>query len=221
MQNTIVKEFDGDPDVVPVIFDQGGANGETRPWLETFWTNYFLRGAVIWDEAGATGAAYGQPNTGLPFGRGFVIDRDGSVALPYFGHQPEMAIEFIRGMLAGSAVPDESRGSSGWRPDEAAARPWRPRILSVHPNPARNRVVVLAEILRAGSLRWELFDLTGRCAAAGSIGPTARGVRSWGLPLGSAEGRGLPEGRYFLRVRDEYGGASAPIVLLKGQTAAR
>jgi hypothetical protein len=37
MQNTIVKEFEGNPGVVAAVFDQGGQNGETRDWLETFW----------------------------------------------------------------------------------------------------------------------------------------------------------------------------------------
>ena len=36
MQNTIVKEFDGNPYVVTLIFDQGGQYDETRDWLEPF-----------------------------------------------------------------------------------------------------------------------------------------------------------------------------------------
>ena len=80
MQNTIIKEFTGHPDVVVAAFQQGGANGETRAWLEVFWRNYFLRDMLIWDETGTVGGqAYAQPNTGLPFGRGFIIDQDGRV----------------------------------------------------------------------------------------------------------------------------------------------
>ena len=40
----------------------------------------------------ATREFYGQPSIGLPFGRGFIIDQDGRVDRPYFGHQPQAAI---------------------------------------------------------------------------------------------------------------------------------
>lgn len=109
MQNTIVKEYDGDPEVVTFILDEGGRFGETGEWLETVWSNYFLRGEVVFDETGETGRRYfGQPATGLPFGRGFIVDRDGTVAIPYFGHDPRMAIDAID-ILLGRKAPEEPR----------------------------------------------------------------------------------------------------------------
>lgn len=99
MQNTIVKEFEGHPEVVTAIYNQGGSHEETRDWLEIFWENYYLRGRVLWDETGLTAMHYQQPQTGLPFGRGFIIDQTGHVALPYFGHQPDMAIAKIYELL--------------------------------------------------------------------------------------------------------------------------
>jgi hypothetical protein len=50
----------------------------------------------------------GQPATGLPFGRGFIIDRDGTLAAPYFGHHPAMVIETINALL-GRETPSEPR----------------------------------------------------------------------------------------------------------------
>jgi hypothetical protein len=101
MQNTIIKEFAHTKSLVKaVIYNQGGQFGETKQWLKTFWDNYYLRGSVLFDETGQTAMKYyRQPSTGLPFGRGFIIDPQGNVALPYFGHQPEMVIEKIYELL--------------------------------------------------------------------------------------------------------------------------
>jgi len=100
MQNTIVKEFENHPDVVTVIYDEGGYYRETRWWCETFWDNFYLRGGVIYDQTGTFSRTYyQQPHIGLPFGRGFIIDRDGNVALPFFGHKPRLAINKIYELL--------------------------------------------------------------------------------------------------------------------------
>ncbi len=103
MQNTIITEFENNPNVLTVIFDEGGRNGETREWLETFWNNYYLRGSVIFDESGEISQNfYGQPNTGLPFGRGFIINQNGIIALPAFGHNPAFIIDKIYELLESS-----------------------------------------------------------------------------------------------------------------------
>ena len=99
MQNTILREFEGHPDVVTTVLDQGGANGEVLSWVLTFWSNYFLRGFLLWDPDGSVGSQYGQPATGLPFGRGFLIGRDGRVVLPHFGHDPRLVIDAIYDLL--------------------------------------------------------------------------------------------------------------------------
>jgi hypothetical protein len=106
MQNTIVKEFEGNPDVVAVVFNQGGDAGETREWLEIFWNNYYLRGSVLWDENGYAAGNYTMPNTGNPFGRGFIIDQDGLVSLPYFGREGMTVIRHIYQLLGG--VPPQA-----------------------------------------------------------------------------------------------------------------
>jgi hypothetical protein len=73
--------------------------------VQEFWDNFYLRGQVIWDSTGQVSRQlYEQPGTGLPFGRGFIIDQTGRVALPYFGHQPQMAIAKIHELLAATSV---------------------------------------------------------------------------------------------------------------------
>lgn len=99
MQNTIIKEFQNNPRVVTAVYQEGGRFSEIASWVRTFWSNYYLRGTVLWDERGAVGGNYRQPSTGLPFGRGFIIDQEGIVALPYFGHRPEMVIDTIYSLL--------------------------------------------------------------------------------------------------------------------------
>jgi len=192
MQNTIVKEFAAHPGVVALIFDQGGQNGETREWLETFWGNYYLRGGVLFDETGETGRMYGQPSTGLPFGRGFIIDVDGRVALPYFGHQPQAAIAKIRELL-GTSGDDAGPGTS------AAAH---------HP---------LALLLRASSPFTRDLSVSFSLPLAGAVeldvyGPRGEHVRRLGaawLPHGphtiawdakTAAGREAAAGVYLLRL---------------------
>ena len=203
MQNTIVREFEGNSEVVTLILDQGGSNGETRPWLETFWTNYYLRGGVLWDETGAVGAAYSQPNTGLPFGRGFIIDRDGAVALPYFGHQPQMAIDFIHAMLGESgAVGDDPGASSASTPSSGGEAC---RILSLHPNPSPGLTTLSFDALRAGRFSGSLYDAMGRRRGGFALDVPApgRGVRT--LALGDEAGAALESGIYFLRLEEGAG----------------
>ncbi|MBU0508606.1 hypothetical protein KKH27_07215 [bacterium] len=96
----MIKEFENNPNVVAVMYNEGGRNGETRAWTETVWNNFYLRGGLIFDELGNNGRLiYNQPNTGLPFGRFFIIDPEGNIALPYFGHDAKKAIGTIYSLL--------------------------------------------------------------------------------------------------------------------------
>ena len=117
MQNTIVAAFEDNPDVVMVVFDEGGRNGETAEWFRSFWEHVYLRGSAVFDSDGQVSRLhYGQPSTGLPFGRGFIIDRDGRVVKPYFGHQPEMVIETIDRLLGRPIFADgfETGDTTTW-----------------------------------------------------------------------------------------------------------
>ena len=73
---------------------------EPRAVVETFWRNIYLRGQLIYDQAGEiAGRAYDQPETGVPFGRSFVIGGDQVVELPLFGYDPDLIIRTIDSLL--------------------------------------------------------------------------------------------------------------------------
>lgn len=76
---------------------------EPAETLETFWRNVFLRGPMLFDPSGEISHdAYAGPPAGepaLPGSRGFVIGPDGTVALAHFGHDPDLFIETIDGLL--------------------------------------------------------------------------------------------------------------------------
>jgi len=96
MQNTIVKEFENNPNVVTRVFNEGDTRYETWDWVQVFWSNYYMRQPHIYDSDGSVGQYYDMGTSadkGIPFGRGFIIDQSGYVVLPFFGHNPQMAIE--------------------------------------------------------------------------------------------------------------------------------
>ena len=68
--------------------------------METVWSRYYLRGNLIWDATGNNSRDYyDQPNTGLPFGRIFIIDQSGNVVRPVFGYDPASMIATIHDLL--------------------------------------------------------------------------------------------------------------------------
>jgi hypothetical protein len=104
VQNTVVKEFEGNPRVVAAAMSQLA----TPEMLETFWRNLYLRGPMINDPSGnIAGVAYAQPDTGVSFGRSFIIGPDQCIVLPLFGHDPQRVIDTIYGVLAAMSPPGD------------------------------------------------------------------------------------------------------------------
>jgi len=108
MQNTVIKEFENNPEVEVFIMQQGGWFQETYAWAKTFWNNYYLRCRIVYDPNGAIGWQYDQPYIGIPFGRSVIINRDGTVHLPIFGHQPRLVIQEIYKLLGKAPVQPKS-----------------------------------------------------------------------------------------------------------------
>jgi hypothetical protein len=107
IQNTVVKEFANDPRVATAVMSQA----ESAIRLETFWQNVYLRGQMIFDPTGEIARdAYAQPQTGLPFGRSFVIGPDQTVVLALFGYDPDRVINTIYELLAGFELPGDIDG---------------------------------------------------------------------------------------------------------------
>jgi len=84
------------------------SQAESREVMEEFWRNYYLRGQMLFDPTGAVAKGlYHQPYTGIPFGRGFIIDQQQRIAAATFGHNPDLVINTIRGLLGPSCPPGE------------------------------------------------------------------------------------------------------------------
>lgn len=107
MQNTIMKEFAGEPRVVTFILD---ASGQSRADIEEVWRNFYLRVPIVYDDTGAVNADYYQPSIGLPFSRTWIIGTDQHVVLPYFGYNPDLVIDTIYSLLADMGPPGDFDG---------------------------------------------------------------------------------------------------------------
>ncbi|MFC1572227.1 hypothetical protein ACFL6M_01385 [Candidatus Eisenbacteria bacterium] len=154
MQNTIVKEFKNNPKVITLVFDQGGSHGETLSWLQAFWDRYYLRGRVLFDNAGTIGGTvYGQPDTGLPFGRGFIIGPDGIIDSAYFGHRPGWTIERIYELLDLMSVESQ---------EEAASSVPGIALRQNDPNPFSPCTTIRFELAEERVLSLQVFDIAGR-----------------------------------------------------------
>jgi len=89
------------------LFQQGGSHGETWDWVQQYWAAHFLRDQAIWDETGMLGGTqFAQPDTGLPFGRQFILRPDGTLALPHFGHAPVEVIPQVYAAYGGDGDGD-------------------------------------------------------------------------------------------------------------------
>ena len=101
MQNGVLKAFEGNSNVVAKVYEVGGSQGETLSWLQTVWSNFYLRSDTLWEANGNNAQnVYRQPDTAIPFGRSYVIDQNGKIAGAYFGYDPTKAIAKINDLLA-------------------------------------------------------------------------------------------------------------------------
>lgn len=157
--------------------------------MQTFWDNVYLRDGVLFDENGQVGGMYGQPSTGLPFGRGFIIDRDGTVDLPYFGHNPRLVIDRIHELIGTTGVGEEDA-------DSAANSQPNPRVLTAtcYPNPFNPISTVRCDLPVAGRVTVQIHDAAGRLVAtlidgeyreAGPLTVRWTGRDDSGRPVGS------------------------------------
>ena len=82
---------------------------DPREDVETFWTNLYLRGQMLFDPAPSQTSSidYLQPDIDVPASRAFVIAPDQTIALAHFGHDPDVIINTIRGLLAEIPFPGD------------------------------------------------------------------------------------------------------------------
>lgn len=206
MQNTIVKEFEGHPDVVTFLFNEGGLLNEDYSWMKTLWDNIYLRGTVVHDSVWIAANEYLQPNTNLPFGRGFIVDRDGTVVLPYFGHNPDLVIDTIYGLLDGTSVPGGGDGSDPT---------WSTLRLSSGPNPAGSSATIRYTLPAQGDASVRVFDVSGREVATLVEGLHEAGEHSVVWDRRASGGRPVASGVYFVRLETDRGALARKVVLVR------
>lgn len=191
--------------MVVVPLDQGGRLGETLDWLQTLWDNFYLRNGVLFDEDGSIGLQYGQPQTGLPFGRGFIIDRDGTVALPYFGYYPNMVIDRIYELLGTTDVPREENQDAS-----------RIQLLPNVPNPFREATTILYRLSAPAQVQLEIFDLSGRLVRRISHGESqGAGLHEVSWDGRNSGGTMAAPGIYYCRLKTAEAVEARKLILLR------
>ena len=192
MQNTIVKEFEDNPNVLMAVFNRADAEGETSAWLQTFWDNYYLRGSILFAaDDGIVDEQYEQPETGLPFGRGFIIAPDGTVDTPYFGHNPQFVIDRINELLVTAGVEESEP-----MPTSVSLR------LQNTPNPFNPVTMIQYEVpVSGGHVSLEILDLGGRLVRRLVGEEQEAGSRGAIWDGRDAHGESVASGVYFCRLR--------------------
>lgn len=187
-----------------VIYNVGGTYNEDLDWLLTLWENYFMRGPVVFDEDASVAIDYRHPRTGLPFGRGFIIDQQSIVDTPYFGHRPRQAIKRIYELLDTAGV-----GRGGPEPETAS------RILLENrgPNPFTSSTTLRYKLPERARVDLAVFDVTGRLVIRLESGYLDAGMHEtvWNRDTGA--GALVPSGIYFCRLTAHAGSGESHAIL--------
>lgn len=153
MQNSIIREFENNSDVVAVILNQGNGGGESAEWLQLLWSQYFLRGGILFDETGTTSLDfYDVPQSGLPFGKNFIIDQDGNVASANFGYNPKLAIDTIYDLLG--TQTDVSKNE--------ATIPLEFQLDQNYPNPFNPATTIRFSLPAASHVSLKIYNIKGQ-----------------------------------------------------------
>jgi len=149
---------------------------------------------------------YLQPDTNLPFGRGFIIDRDGTVALPYFGHNPRLVIDTIYELLDGTSVPGDDDGPL---PGGSAL------MLRSWPNPSSSSSAITYRLPVPGYASVRIYDVSGREVAVLTSGRHEAGEHTALWDGRAAGGAPVGSGIYFVRLETATSALARKIVLVR------
>ncbi|MCA9756527.1 MAG: fibronectin type III domain-containing protein [Candidatus Eisenbacteria bacterium] len=78
---------------------------------------------------------------------------------------------------------------------------WSEGVLSLYPNPMRDRMTVQFSLEEAGPAQVEVFDVTGRLRMQEQLGQLDSGLHVWEWQGRTSDNAQLPNGTYFLRFR--------------------
>jgi len=200
MQNGILREFRDNPNVLAVFYNEGGRLGETRDWLETVWDNYYLGGSVIFDADGQNSQDnYSQPNTGLPFGKSYIIDQEGNVVSPYFGYNPTGAIHTIYELLENTSIDYPA----GEIPDKI-------NFYRNYPNPFNAQTTIQYSLPVVSNVTIDIYDILGR-----KVETLIDKKRQAGYHQAVWNARDISSGMYFYKIQAGEFSQTKKMVLLK------
>ena len=186
-----------------MLFNESGVFEEDWDWLRTFWDNYHLRGSVIQGSMWTDGSHYKQPDTNLPFGRGFIIGPDGRVEVPYFGHRPSFVIETIRELLETTGVP------------ETQSVETVVTLSAGRPNPFSGTTTLSLSLPAAGHTLVSVHDVAGRRVAGLLDRPLAAGRHQVSWDGRNSEGVPTASGVYFVRAATTRGTTARRLLRLR------
>lgn len=152
MQNTIIKEFQGNPNVETFVINEVVSERDAIDWVKTWASHWYQRGPMLYDKTGDVGSTiFKQLNVGnMPFGRGMIINQEGKVEKAFFGHQPQMVIETIYKLLEDEALT--SGVDDRQNMDES---------LTIFPNPFSDHCTISFG-RNYSEVKVELFNLAGK-----------------------------------------------------------
>lgn len=152
MQNTIIKAFQGNPNVETYVINEVNEERDAIDWVKTWASHWYQRVPMLYDETGEVGSKiFKQLNVGnMPFGRGMIINQEGKVEKAFFGHQPQMVIETIYKLLEDEAL------TSGMDYKQNAEE-----SLTIFPNPVSDHCTISFD-KNYTEVKIELFSLAGQ-----------------------------------------------------------
>jgi thiol-disulfide isomerase/thioredoxin len=159
MQNTIVKEFADNPNVETYVICENQYDRDPLDWLKTWTSRFYQRGPMLYDADGTIGGEiFSQPNIGgMPFGRGFIIDREGNVAKAFFGHKPQMVIQTIYSLLENDTT------STSIKMIEDSD------LIQVYPNPFNPTTTLGYGLTEVSDVQLNIFNVNGHRVKQWSI----------------------------------------------------
>jgi len=102
MQTSFVKEFEDNPDVVVQIINANDLF-DVWEWVDVLWRSHYMRQPFIWEDDGRFLHEltdffewfYGAQVNGLPYGRWYILDREGVVFDVGYGYNPGPVVEKV------------------------------------------------------------------------------------------------------------------------------
>jgi hypothetical protein len=115
-------------------------------------------------------------------------------------------------VLLGSSEASPSGGGTAGIDSGSGDEDWD---VSVHPNPGHGVVTVRYGLPTAGQAEVQVIDTAGRIVRRATLGGERSAGREWQWQGRADDGREMPPGIYFIRVRSGHRAKSTKVVFLR------